>query len=70
MCEFVFGQTLSRANLSGANLSHAHLREAYLRATDLSHANLEGADVAPGQLSWEVTLELEGATMPDGTKHE
>jgi hypothetical protein len=26
--------------------------------------------VAPGQLSWEVTLELEGATMPDGTKHE
>jgi uncharacterized protein YjbI with pentapeptide repeats len=41
-----------------------------LRAANLSHANLEGANVAPGQLSWEVTLELEGATMPDGTKHE
>jgi len=41
-----------------------------LAALLLSHANLEGANVASGQLSWRVSLEVEAATVPDGTKHE
>jgi hypothetical protein len=57
------GADLSRADLSGANLSGANLREA-----DLSGANLTRATVTVNQLA--TTKSLEGATMPDGTKHE
>jgi uncharacterized protein YjbI with pentapeptide repeats len=74
---------LSDAHLVGANLSDANLRmadlsdaklslygadEAHMRDTNLSDANLRGA--------WGLTDEqitaaesLEGATMPDGSKH-
>jgi len=64
------GVNLSNANLSGANLSGADLSY----GANLSGANLSGADLRPAfgvteeQLE-EQTKKLEGATMPDGSKH-
>lgn len=69
---------LSGADLSNANLSAANLFDADLHGTDLSGANLGGADLSGADLSHAkgVTNEqlsmakyLEGATMPDGSKH-
>src|SRR5216683_2707437 len=58
---------LSRADLSGANLSKANLSGANLNGADLSGANLRGALVTAEQLT--ATKLLQGATMPDGSKH-
>jgi len=49
--------SLDKANLSGANLFGA----------DLSKTNLIGAKVTTEQL--KKAKSLEGAIMPDGTKH-
>jgi uncharacterized protein YjbI with pentapeptide repeats len=62
------GASLIGANLSSAQLAGANLRGADLDGTDLSDANLNGAQVIPDQLSKAASLQ--GATLPDGTRHE
>ena len=61
------GADLSEANLDGATLCHADLSDAHLDGTDLHAADLTGAKVTSEQLA--TAKSLEGATMPDGTKH-
>ena len=67
------GANLREANLHWADLISADLSGAYVGRTDLSLADLSGADLrnvkelSVGQL--DQTYSLEGATMPDGTKH-
>ena len=61
------GANLMGANLTQADLKGADLQEAYLAMTNLHGTKLEGAHVAPGQL--DTCKSLEGATMPDGSKH-
>ncbi len=56
------GAILSRADLYKADLSEANLSEA-----NLSRADLRGAIVTSEQL--ETARSLQGATMPDGSKH-
>lgn len=58
---------LSQAILRKANLSEAQLREADLTGADLSLANLRGAEVTTEQL--DTVGSLQGAIMPDGSKH-
>src|SRR5258708_4951492 len=58
---------LKGANLSQADLSGADLREANLSKADLSEANLSRASVTLDQLNRAKSLQ--GATMPDGSKH-
>jgi hypothetical protein len=58
---------LRYADLEGANLEGANLEGANLEGANLEGANLEGADISKDQLS--KVASLEGATMPDGTKH-
>ena len=58
---------LSEVRLRGANLSSAELKGTDLSEADLRGANLEGAKVTQQQL--EQVKYLEGATMPDGSKH-
>ncbi len=68
----LFSAELTRANLSGANLVEADLRTADLREADLTGADLFGADLRETNVSAEQldkARSLEGATMPDGTKH-
>ncbi len=65
------------ANLSGANLRIAFLLEADLSGADLLQADLheafcKGADLTGAKVTTEQldkAKSLEGATMPDGTKH-
>ncbi len=71
------GAYLGGANLSGAKFSGAQFYGAFLPVADLadaelmgvnlSRANLSGAHVTPEQLN--TAKSLEGATMPDGSKH-
>jgi hypothetical protein len=61
------GTYLAGADLEGADLSGAFLRGANLSGANLGGANLKGARVTDGQLAENESLE--GATMPDGTKH-
>lgn len=56
------------ANLRGAKLGKAKLLGADLRQADLSRADLSGTEITPTEL--EKAKSLEGATLPDGTKHE
>ncbi len=63
---------LCKAELRGADLSYANLSRAYLggvdfEGADLSGANLEAAKVLLIQL--DQAKSLQGATMPDGSKH-
>src|SRR5215204_4132859 len=59
---------LSRAYLISANLSRAYLGRTDLSLADLSLANLRSVkELTVGQL--ERAYSLEGATMPDGSKH-
>jgi hypothetical protein len=58
---------LRGANLQGANLQGANLQEANLQGANLQGANLQGANATDEQLT--DTLSLQGATMPDGSKH-
>src|SRR6266851_2150352 len=64
---YLFLANLSKANLSGASLYEANLNGANLSGADLSLANLRGALVTAEQLT--ATKLLQGATMPDGSKH-
>lgn len=57
---------LSHANLSGANLRDASLSGANLQGAYLTGANLKNAQVSDYELS---SAFLEGAIMPDGSKH-
>jgi hypothetical protein len=75
--ELGIGIDLSGANLRGADLTGAFLRETKLIDAKLQGANLQGADLSDADLSnAKVTDEqlakaetLQGATMPDGSKH-
>jgi hypothetical protein len=57
----------TRLDLREASLLRAHLRGADLEGANLQGANLEGANVTDKQLA--DTRSLQGATMPDGSKH-
>ncbi len=61
------GASLREAILSGANLREANLSGASLGGANLREANLSGAIVTSEQL--ETAKSLQGATMPDGSKH-
>ncbi len=69
--------TLSWANLSDATLSGADLREADLRGAILCKADLRGANFSKANLTRAQVTEaqlntaasLQGATLPDGSKH-
>jgi hypothetical protein len=61
------GANLHRADLYYANLMGADLREAYLNEAALNYANLTNTVVTQEQL--EACRSLEGATMPDGSRH-
>jgi hypothetical protein len=63
----LIGAGLYQANLSGADLGGADLGGANLRKADLSGAGLSGAIVTSEQL--ETAKSLQGATMPDRSKH-
>ena len=80
---YLSGATLSGANLNKADLSRATLYKADLNKANLSQANLTEANLSGANLS-EADLSrtkhvrteqlkevrsLQGATMPDGTKH-
>lgn len=58
---------LSGADLSDADLTGADLSDAVLSDTDLSGADLSRATVTEAQLA--TSKSLEGATLPDGSKH-
>jgi uncharacterized protein YjbI with pentapeptide repeats len=63
------------ANLSNADLSNADLSWAALSGADLSNADLSGANLSHviGPTNDELdqqTVDLEGATMPNGQKYE
>jgi hypothetical protein len=67
------GANLREANLHWADLISANLSRAYLGSADLSLADLSGADLRNVK---ELTVRqlqqaysLEGATIPDGSKH-
>jgi Pentapeptide repeats (8 copies) len=61
---------LSRANLRGAILTKANLQGAILDNADLSQANLRDATgIDTRELERKAKL-LQGAIMPDGTKHD
>jgi uncharacterized protein YjbI with pentapeptide repeats len=66
--------TLPKADLSGAYLAGADLSGANITGADLSGANLNYADLSDARGVTEEQLEdqaqsLDGATMPDGSKH-
>jgi uncharacterized protein YjbI with pentapeptide repeats len=62
------GVNLSVGDLIGANLQKANLGGANLSEADLSLADLSGTQLTKSDL--EKVKSLEGATLPDGTKHE
>src|SRR5216683_6593308 len=69
---YLFLANLSLANLSGASLYEANLSLANLSRADLSGANLSGANLRGALVTAEqltATKLLQGATMPDGSKH-
>jgi hypothetical protein len=69
----LYGANLREANLHWADLISANLSRAYLGRADLSLADLTGADLrnvmelTVGQL--DQAYSVEGATIPDGSKH-
>jgi uncharacterized protein YjbI with pentapeptide repeats len=58
---------LDHTDLDGADLRDADLSQASLVEADLRGADLEGASVTQEQL--DACESLQGATMPDGSKH-
>jgi uncharacterized protein YjbI with pentapeptide repeats len=61
------GDDLSQADLTEAGLYKANLNSSVLNGADLTNADLEGASVTQNQLN--KARSLQGATMPDGSKH-
>lgn len=74
----LFEANLSDADLSSVNLSVGDLMRANLRGAKLEGARLFGANLSQADLSGtqltktdlEKAKSIEGATLPDGTKHE
>ncbi len=69
---FLLGALLSWANLSEANLSKANLVGANLSGATLNGANPSGANLSGAKLTTDQLAKarsLEGATLPDGSKH-
>jgi uncharacterized protein YjbI with pentapeptide repeats len=64
------GDVILGADFSGADLRDADLSGAILNGVNLSGANLSGAKGISEEVLAQQTLSLEGATMPDGRKHE
>jgi uncharacterized protein YjbI with pentapeptide repeats len=60
---------LNDANLSGTSLNDANLSGANLNSANLSGANLNGATGVTEEQLEEQARPIEGATMPDGSKH-
>jgi hypothetical protein len=60
---------LSRAVLSDAYLGNASLRGTHLMGADLSGAKMQGATGVTSQELEQQAYSLEGAIMPDGSKH-
>ncbi len=60
---------LVRADLSEADLSEADLSKAVFLETNLRGADLSGVEGITREQLEEYNLNLEGATMPDGSKH-
>jgi hypothetical protein len=60
---------LSGDTLNGANLSDATLRNADLSGADLNGADLSGAKGVNNEQLVQQAASLEGATLPDGSKH-
>ena len=65
----LYQATLYKTNLNSANLEKANLSNAYLRGANLSEANLKGAIGITNEELEKQAKSLEGATMPDGSKH-
>jgi uncharacterized protein YjbI with pentapeptide repeats len=65
----LIGTHLSWATLRQADLRGADLREANLREANLREANLIGARGTTHEELEQQAMSLEGATMPDGSKH-
>ena len=63
----LYGVGLTGAYLNGANLTNANLTGANLTEADLTEADLTGAKVTDEQL--KQVKSLQGAIMPDGSKH-
>lgn len=66
------GADLTKADLSNANLQEAYLSQANLEGANLTGADLTGADLKHAKVTNEQLTRassLQGATMPDGTKH-
>ena len=66
------GSNLIEADLTDADLRSANLIGADLRKADLSNTNLSGAILIGAKVTTEQldkAVSLQGATMPDGTKH-
>jgi len=61
------GANLRSTDLTNANLKDANLSGANLTDADLRGANLRGTDISEEQL--HKATHLDGATMPDGSKH-
>ena len=67
------GADLTKADLSNANLQEAYLSQANLEGANLTGANLTGADLKHAKVTNEQLAKarsLQGATMPDVTKHD
>ena len=60
---------MRRAKLRGASLIGADLVGADLSDADLSDANMQGATGVTHQELEQQAYSLEGAIMPDGSKH-
>src|SRR5215217_3643709 len=65
----LYGAHLSSANLTNADLRGAYLGGAGLSDANLNDANLRNAQGATGKKLEDMAKTLEGATMPDGSKH-
>lgn len=65
------GANLEAADLTGADLTHANLMNTNLRHANLSQANLTDAwNIFNYELEDTFEINLKGAIMPDGTKHD
>lgn len=64
------GACLRAARLAGADLSNANLKRADLTGADLRGTCLKGATGVTREDLEQQALSLEGATMPDGSKHD
>jgi uncharacterized protein YjbI with pentapeptide repeats len=62
------GVNLNVGDLAGASLRGANLGGVKLMGADLSRADLSGTGITQAEL--EQARSLEGATLPDGTRHE